>query len=161
MFEEDPELRLDQLVDGRFFHHLLLQVDPEYFRDTMISATSSEGFGNNWVLNAARLKRTYLRLLSHYSLVLGRDPTKLAVPDFNQVAMRRHREWPAHLVRMAGIVMFAAAESPRPGLAGGFRAPNEGWFQRYLERLDPQSASTIHRFLANVRPWAALLRFGW
>lgn len=123
-----------------------------------MSATSSESVTSNWVLNAARLKRTYLRLLSHYSLVLGRDPTKLPIPDFNQIAMRRHCEWVIHLVRMAGIVLFAAyADSTDESFDGPAREtrrpivkPNVGWLQRHLNKLDSDELSILLHFIQHV-----------
>lgn len=123
--------------------------DGEYFQDTMIAAASSENFANNWVLNAARLKRTYLRLLSHYSLVLGKDPTKLPVPDFNQIAMRRHAEWVLHFVRMAGIVMFAGrVASSRGSRTAGTRV---GWFVRHLEGCPKGHQAALIQFLDHVQ----------
>jgi hypothetical protein len=116
----------------------------------MISAASSENLANNWVLNAARLKRTYLRLLSHYSLVLGKDPTKLPVPDFNQIAMRRHAEWLMHFVRMAGIVMFAGrVASTRTSSTGGSSA-RVGWFVRHLEGCPKGHQAALIQFLDHV-----------
>lgn len=65
---------------------------------------------HDWVLGAARLKRIYLRLLSHFSFALGHDPSRLPIPDLNLVA-RKVPGFEVHWLRLMAPVFFALSQS--------------------------------------------------
>ncbi len=67
---------------------------------------------HGWVLNAARLKRIYLRLLSHFSFHLGLDPSRLLVPDCNLIA-RKGTGWEAHWLRLASLIFYSLYQGDR------------------------------------------------
>lgn len=100
---------------------------------------------HGWVLSAARLKRIYLRLLSHFSFALARDPSRLPVPDCNLIA-RRGAGWEAHWLRLAALLFYALGEAE--GGAAWRRAVQArpelaAWMEGIAARLQQGGATII------------------
>jgi len=116
-------MTLEETSDGQYFIQILLKMyftnigylylyyggsDENYFKQTAMNLASGPSpiAQHSWVLNAARLKRIYLRLLGHYSFALCLDPSRLPVPDCNSLA-RRSVGWEGQWLRLAGLLFYA------------------------------------------------------
>lgn len=119
-----PDLGLEQTIDGQTFIQLLFRMysfpfimifhdvfsDEDYFKQSAINISQDPIKQHGWVLNAARLKRIYLRLMGHFSFALQLDPSRLLVPDCNVIA-KKGTGWEAHWLRLAALVFFALYRS--------------------------------------------------
>lgn len=120
-----PDLKLAQTIDGTAFIQLLFRMciepdlchhaahlysDEDYFKQSAINISQDPIKQHGWVLNAARLKRIYLRLIGHFTFALQLDPSRLLVPDCNLVA-KKSIGWEAHWLRLAALAFFALYKS--------------------------------------------------